>query len=98
MKNFTSGYYITAELRVKDGSKIREATDALKILCAETLKESGCSIFQLHQDITTPSRFILWEKFDDEAAFKIHFEEPHTKSYVSLELTEIVQYFQSNVI
>lgn len=98
VSRFSPGYYITAELRVKDKSWIAEARVALSILCSETLKEPGCSIFQLHQDTIEPSRFLLWERFDNEAAFKLHFEEPHTKAYVALGLTEVVQYFQTNVV
>ncbi len=98
MSTFPSGYYITAELRVTDASKVAEAKAALSTLCSETLKEPGCSIFQLHQDAATPERFLLWERFDDEAAFKQHFDEPHTKAYVALGLTEVAQYFQTNVV
>ena len=98
MSNFSPGYYITAELRIKEESQAKEAIDSLTILCAETLKEPGCSIFQLHQDTTTPLRLILWERFDDEAAFKRHFEESHTKDYIALDMTEVVQYFQTSVI
>ncbi|MGF6147762.1 Uncharacterised protein [Kingella potus] len=39
-----------------------------------------------------------WERFDDEAAFKQHFDETHTKDYVALDLTEVVQYFVSDVL
>lgn len=93
---FTDGYYITAELRVKDADKIQAAKQALITLCEKTLTETGCSIFTLHHDQTTPTRFLLWERFDDEAAFKTHFEMPHTQEYVSLNLTEVVQFFQTN--
>lgn len=92
------GYYITAELRVIDPQKIAEAEDALVALCAKTLTEPGCSIFQLHKDSRMPTRFLLWERFDDEVAFKRHFEEAHTKAYVALGLTELVQYFQTDVV
>jgi quinol monooxygenase YgiN len=95
---FTLGYYITAELRVKHPSNVEEAKFALLELCAKTLNEPGCTIFQLHQDEKTPTRFLLWERFDDEIAFKKHFEESHTKSYVARDLTEVVQYFQSNTV
>ncbi|WP_027469121.1 putative quinol monooxygenase [Deefgea rivuli] len=95
---FTNGYYITAELRVKDASQITVAKQALTTLCEKTLTEKGCSIFTLHQDQTIATRFLLWERFDDEAAFKLHFEMPHTKEYISLNLTEVVQFFQTNTL
>ncbi|MEO8387983.1 antibiotic biosynthesis monooxygenase [Polaromonas sp.] len=94
---FHAGYYITAELKVKDASKADVAKAALSVLCQRTLTESGCTIFTLHQDPNQPARFLLWERFDDEAAFRVHFESPHTKEYVERDLTEVVQYFQTEL-
>ncbi|MBM5571130.1 MULTISPECIES: putative quinol monooxygenase [Deefgea] len=94
---FTSGYYITAELRVKNSSQIQTAKHALMMLCEKTLTEPGCSIFTLHHDPATPTRFLLWERFDDETAFKNHFDMPHTQDYFSQNLTELVQFFQTNI-
>ena len=93
----TDGYYITAELKVKDPTKVQITREALVILCDKTLTESGCSMFTAHEDLNQPTRFLLWECFDDEAAFKAHFEEPHTKEYVALDLTEVVQFFQTSL-
>lgn len=94
---FTPGYYITAELKVKNESQIQTAKEALLHLCKATLTEPGCTLFTLHQDPKSPARFLLWERFDDEAAFKAHFEAPHTKEYVAKDLTEVVQYFQTDI-
>ncbi|MBM5573179.1 putative quinol monooxygenase [Deefgea sp. CFH1-16] len=93
---FTTGYYITAELRVKDSNQIQITKHALMTLCEKTLTEPGCSMFTLHHDPSTPTRFLLWERFDDEAAFKAHFAMPHTLEYVAQDLTEVVQFFQTN--
>ena len=95
---FEKGYFITAELKVKNIEKVGEAKSALKTLCEETLKEPGCSLFTLHQCSEKKDRFILWERFEDEEAFKQHFAERHTQDYVDLGLTEVVQYFQSDVV
>lgn len=47
---FSSGFYITAELKIKDKDKILETREALQTLCRTTLQEeSGCTLFQLHQ-------------------------------------------------
>ena len=95
---FEKGYFITAELKVKNIEMVSKAKSALKILCEETLKEPGCSLFTLHHCTERKDCFILWERFENEAAFKQHFIEQHTKDYVDLDLTEIVQYFQSDVV
>jgi quinol monooxygenase YgiN len=93
----TPGYYITAELKAKHLDRIAETTDALKVLCKHTVTEPGCSMFTLHLDAKQPTRFLLWERFEDEAAFKVHFELAHTKDFIALDLTEIVQFFQTDV-
>jgi quinol monooxygenase YgiN len=94
---FGKGYYITAELRVKEPENIAKAAQSLKKLCAETLKEPGCSIFTLHQCASDERRFLLWERFDSEEDFKRHFELAHTQAYLKEDLTEVVQYFVSDI-
>jgi quinol monooxygenase YgiN len=93
-----NGYYITAEIKVKDSAKIEFVKKELQILQRLTLEEVGCNFFSIQQDNSVPTRFIMWERFDDEDSFKDHFKYEHTKRYASLDLTEIIQYFQTNII
>ncbi|MGF6148335.1 Uncharacterised protein [Kingella potus] len=58
---FTSGYYITAELWIKDPIRLAEAEQALAQLAEKTLTETVCSIFTVHHDTIESSRFLLWE-------------------------------------
>lgn len=95
---FDNGYYITAELRAKDTSRLEETKRELNKLCNESLKESGCTLFFAHQNATQTDRFVLWERFENEDAFRQHFEEPHTKQYVAKGLTEVVNFHNSNTI
>jgi len=94
----TSGYYMTAELRIKDAAGIEETRKALIELCAVTRTEPGCRFFLLHQNLSDPKSLFLWECFDDEAAFKAHFEYPHTKAYFARGLTDVVQNFKTVAI
>jgi quinol monooxygenase YgiN len=91
------GYYITAEIKAKDNTQSELVKSELQILQKYTLEEVGCSFFSIQQDNSVPTRFIMWERFDDEDSFKKHFEYEHTKRYLSLDLTEVVQYFQTNL-
>ncbi len=91
----TQGYYVTAELRTKDPNRITETKAALRALCAATLEESGCSMFMVHHDALTPTRFLLWECWDDESALKLHFSLPHTQEYMQRDLTEVLQFFHT---
>ncbi|MGU5666604.1 putative quinol monooxygenase [Aeromonas hydrophila] len=95
---FEPGYYVTAELRLKDLSRLEAARRALDELVRQTLTEPGCSIFVAHHDATTPTRFLLWERFDDQAAFKRHFDEAHTQAYLALDLTEVAQSFVTDLV
>ncbi|MBL0615470.1 putative quinol monooxygenase [Aeromonas veronii] len=95
---FNPGYYITAELKVKVPENIDKARQHLKELCEETLKEPSCSIFTLHQCVDDKSRFLLWERFNSEDDFKYHFEQAHTQEYLKHDLTEVVQYFVTDVL
>lgn len=93
-----NGYFITAELRVKNEERLQEAKVELRRLCKETVKESGCSLFSLHQCAEDKRRFLLWERFDNEDAYKQHFSEKHTQDYIALDLTQVVQYFQTDIV
>ncbi len=94
----TPGYYVTAELRTKDPSRIAETKAALGELCTPTREESGCSMFVVHHDARTPTRFLLWECWDDEAAQKLHMSLPHTKAFLQRDLIEVLQFFQTEVV
>ena len=86
---FASGYYMTAELRVKDEKRVQQTLEALSTLSAITRTEPGCRLFMLHQDLSDPQRLFLWERWDDEAALKKHLAAAHTQAYFALDLTEV---------
>jgi len=86
---FTSGYYMTAELRIKDAQRVQETLDALSRLSTTTRTEPGCRLFMLHQDLSDPQRLFLWERWDDEAALQKHLAAAHTQAYFALDLTEV---------
>ena len=92
------GYFVTAEIHVKNENNIDLAKEQLKKLRKETLKEEGCTIFSIHQSNENPDIFIMWERFENESAYKKHFEYEHTKKYISLNLTEVIQFFQTDLI
>ncbi len=94
---FTPGYFVTAELKVKDPSRAAIARTELMSLCEKSIHEQGCTLFKLHEFKGQPERFMLWERFDDEAAFKSHFEEIYTKAYIAKDLTDVVKIYQTNL-
>lgn len=93
---FGPGYYVTAELKAKEGVEPEALRVALEELCNESLKEQGCTVFFSHQDNDNPAHFVLWERFEDEEAFKAHGQEAHTKKYGALGLSEMIRVMRSN--
>ncbi|WP_262021791.1 putative quinol monooxygenase [Vibrio quintilis] len=95
----TPGYYVTAEIRMKDPNRADAAKAALIRLCEQTRKEeAGCTLFELHTCPDDPVKLILWERFNSEADFHLHHQAPHTLAYLAQDFTEIVQIHVSDVL
>jgi len=72
-----SGYVILVDFLLKPGSKaeFRRAIDAnARNSCAT---EAGCSRFDVVESRDEPDRIILYEIYDDRAAFEAHLKTPH---------------------
>jgi quinol monooxygenase YgiN len=59
--------------------------DLLSAHSRATRAEPGCRHFTAHQDRDDPTRFALFEQYDDEAAFAAHRASPHFR--VNIEQT-----------
>ncbi|PHM36749.1 hypothetical protein Xmau_04112 [Xenorhabdus mauleonii] len=95
---YKNGYFVTAEIKAKEKADLDVIVKELKKLQQKTLLEPGCEIFFIQQSRENPRSFIMWEKFIDNDSLKQHFEYEHTKYYMSLELTDIVQVFTTDTI
>jgi quinol monooxygenase YgiN len=63
---------VVATIQVKE-DKIEEAKRFLKELAAETLaNEAGTLAYVFHQQKEDPTKFVAYEKYQDEEAFKTH--------------------------
>jgi len=45
-----------------------------------------------------PTRFLLWDRWHNQASLTRHFSLPHALAYIDRDLSEIVQVFQTDVI
>ncbi|PHM35845.1 putative quinol monooxygenase [Xenorhabdus innexi] len=95
---YKNGYFVTAEIRAKENTDLNIVIKELKTLQEKTLLEPGCEIFFIQQSNENPNTFIMWEKFISPEALKKHFEYDHTKYYLSLDLTEVIQVFTTDTI
>jgi autoinducer 2-degrading protein len=72
-----SGYVILVDFLLKPGSKaeFRRAIDANAL--ASCRSEPGCRQFDVVEPRDGPDRIILYEIYDDRAAFEAHLKTPH---------------------
>jgi quinol monooxygenase YgiN len=63
---------VVAKIQVKE-DKLAEALAFLKQLTKETLaNEKGTLAYVFHQQKDDPTKFVAYEKYADDAAFKTH--------------------------
>jgi (4S)-4-hydroxy-5-phosphonooxypentane-2,3-dione isomerase len=60
--------------RAGEGRKIAELFPKLQ---AESRKEPGCLFYTVHQHMTDPRKFLVYEQYKDEAALEFHRNSPH---------------------
>ncbi|MBW4473931.1 MAG: antibiotic biosynthesis monooxygenase [Stenomitos rutilans HA7619-LM2] len=69
---------IVARIKAKPGLEARMQQDLLSLL-TPTRAESGCITFDLLQDTSNPTVFVLYENWKDQAALDAHFQQPYVK-------------------
>jgi quinol monooxygenase YgiN len=69
---------IVARIRAKPGLEVRMQQDLLSLL-TPTRAESGCITFDLLQDTTDPTVFVLYENWKNQTALDNHFQQPYVK-------------------
>jgi len=76
-----SGYVILVDFLLKPGSKaeFRRAIDANAQ--ASCRSEPGCRQFDVVEPKDDPDRIVLYEIYDDRAAFDAHLKTPHLATF-----------------
>jgi quinol monooxygenase YgiN len=67
---------------LKPGTESR-AIDLFGKLTAATRSEPGCRLYQVHRSTADPSRFFIYEQYDDQAALDAHRAAPHFAEYAA---------------
>lgn len=70
--------YVIAELRIKPGTVDKAFAEAGKSIAA-TMKEDGCISYDMHQNVTDPTKLVLVERWASREALSRHTETPHFK-------------------
>ena len=58
-------------------------------LTAESRKEPGCLMYQVHKHKTDPRRFFIYEQYKDDAAMEAHRTSPHFLQLAKKDLPKI---------
>ncbi len=58
-------------------------------LTAESRKETGCLMYQVHKHKTDPRRFFIYEQYQDDAALEAHRTAPHFLQFGKKDLPKI---------
>ena len=69
-------FVLVVSLRVKP-DKDRQFLTAIEANAAASRDEPGCRRFDVLRDNADPHHYLLYEVYDDEAAFQAHRDMPH---------------------
>ena len=67
-----------------------ETADQVVGLLAQTaplsLAEPGCHAYAINQSVDDPTQILIYEQYDDEAAFQAHAASPHMTSIIAAQV------------
>jgi quinol monooxygenase YgiN len=73
---------VIAQYRAKPGSG-DDVAAVLALHRPRTAAEPGCRAFIVNRSREDTDRFVLYEQYDDEAAFQAHRESRHFQEYIA---------------
>jgi len=74
-------YNVIATWVAKEG-EVENVARILRVNAEASEAEPGCREFKVYREKGEPRTFVLYEVYDDEAAFEAHRESEHFKRYV----------------
>ena len=74
-------YVVTATWIAREGEQ-GAIEQILRTVSAASEQEPGCRAFKVYRALNEPRRYLLYELYDDEAAFQAHRETEHFKAHV----------------
>ncbi len=82
-------FAIIARFRVVSG-KADEVLGYLAEATGPSLGEPGCHLYIANQDTTDPDVVVMYELYDDEAAFQAHLDSDHFKVVVAAKVVPLL--------
>ena len=75
--------YVVATANVKQ-DKRDQFMDGARACIAETVREKGCVLYDLHASVVDPTRFVFVEKWDTREDLMAHARSEHLKAWRKL--------------
>lgn len=66
-----------------------EVATIFEKLSAESRREPGCIVYQVHKHKTEPRRFFIYEQYKDDAALEAHRGATHFLQYAKKDLPKV---------
>ena len=82
LKKIEGSFSLIVSFQVKKGEE-KTLIEAYKPAAAATLEEKGCKRYELHQDLETPTKFVMFERWDSVADIEAHMGAAHTKKLLA---------------
>lgn len=74
-------FAVTARFKVKHGH-VDEVIALLAQAAVPSRQEPGCHLYVANQDRSDPGTIVMYEQYDDEAAFQAHIDSAHCQEIV----------------
>jgi len=74
-----------------------EVAAVFEKLSAESRKEPGCLMYQVHRHKTEPRRFFIYEQYKDDAGLEAHRVAPHFMQYAKKDLPKIADRIEGHL-
>ena len=74
-----------------------EVAAVFEKLSAESRKEPGCLMYQVHRHKTEPRRFFIYEQYKDDAGLEAHRAAPHFMQYTKKDLPKIADRIEGHL-
>ena len=74
-----------------------EAVTIFEKLSAESRKEPGCVMYQVHKHKTDSRRFFIYEQYKDDAALEAHRATPHFLRHAKKDLPKVADRIEGHL-
>lgn len=90
-------YVVVARYYTLAGAE-NEVLDHLREVLPLSRSEPGCRTYAVNQSIDDPRRIILYEEYDDEAAFQAHVAQAHFADTVRAKIWPLLESRERDIL